>query len=89
MARADNHDIDQAQFSAAVSLLHRFEMVPTSFLAWVLQHSDSVFRDSRICSRQLAGHTEAYAMLQDALWFALSLVWLCPLVAAVIFVFSH
>ena len=24
-------------------------------LAWVLQHSDSVFRDSRICSRQLAG----------------------------------
>ena len=36
------------------------------------------------------GHTEAYAMLQDALWFALlSLVWLCPLVAAVIFVFSH
>jgi hypothetical protein len=59
------------------------------FLAWVLQHSDSVFRDSRICSSQLAGHTEAYAMLQDALWFALSLVWLCPLVAAIIFVFLH
>jgi hypothetical protein len=32
---------------------------------------------------------ESYAMLQDALWFALSLVWLCPLVAAIIFVFSH
>jgi hypothetical protein len=58
-------------------------------LAWVLQHSDSVFRDYRICSRQLAGGYEAYAMLQDALWFALSLVWLCPLVAAIIFVFSH
>ena len=28
-------------------------------------------------------------MLQDALWFALSLVWLCPLVAAIIFVLSH
>jgi len=40
----------------------------------VLQHSDSVFRDSRICSSQFAGHTEAYAVLQDALWFALSLV---------------
>jgi hypothetical protein len=37
----------------------------------------------------ISGHTEAYAMLQDALWFALSLVWLCPLAAAIIFVFSH
>ena len=59
------------------------------FLARVLQHCDSVFRHSRICSRQLAGAYESYAMLQDALWFALSLVWLCPLVAAIIFVFSH
>jgi len=28
-------------------------------------------------------------MRQDTLWFALSLVWLCALVAAIIFVFSH
>ena len=30
-------------------------MVPTWFLARVLQHSDSVFRDSRICSSPIGG----------------------------------
>ena len=78
-----------SRISAKVIFRGGTGIVPTWFLAWVLQHSDSVFRDTRICSSQLAGAYEACAMMQDALWFALSLVWLCPLVAAIIFVFSY